>query len=210
MSPAPPAESSFTALRRFVRRTQAAERCELCSRELQQEHEHLFEPANRKLLCSCEACAILFPSAPDRRYKRVPRRILRLTAFRLSDAQWGSLMLPISSLQDRVLALYPSPAGATESMLPLDAWQEMESENSALAGIEPDVEALLVNRIGYARGLGEAQYYIAPIDQCFKLTGLIRANWRGLSGGAEVWREIADFFARLKAHSSPSAENSHA
>jgi hypothetical protein len=30
------------------------------------------------------------------------------------------------------------------------------------------------------------------------LVGLIRSNWRGLSGGTEVWRAIAVFFKELK------------
>ena len=47
-----------------------------------------------------------------------------------------------------------------------------------LAELEPDVEALLVNRMK-----GERAYYRAPIDECFKLVGLIRMHWRGLSGG---------------------------
>ncbi len=44
-----------------------------------------------------------------------------------------------------------------------------------LAELEPDVEALLVNRMN-----GERAYYRTPIDECFKLVGLIRAHWRGL------------------------------
>jgi hypothetical protein len=50
--------------------------------------------------------------------------------------------------------------------------------------------------------MGEArEYYVAPIDECYKLVGLIRANWRGLSGGAEVWERISRFFCDLKAKS---------
>jgi hypothetical protein len=30
------------------------------------------------------------------------------------------------------------------------------------------------------------------------LIGLIRANWRGLSGGSEMWDKIHAFFADLK------------
>lgn len=206
--------TSFAAVRQFVQRRPAAGRCDLCGCDLSGEHEHLFEPSLRKLLCSCQACAILFPAAPDRRYKRVPRRILLLPEFQLTDEQWNALMLPInmafffkSSTRNRVVALYPSPAGATESMLPLDAWQEIELANSAVARMDDDVEALLVNRIGSAQepndGRISGEHYLAPIDHCFKLTGLIRANWRGLSGGAGVWREIAEFFHDLKARSQP-------
>ncbi len=75
---------------------------------------------------------------------------------------------------------------------------------------KPDVEALLVNRIGHSRGFSQPEYYIVPIDECFKLVGLIRSRWQGLSGGTEVWREIAEFFDSLKARSPRAAETSHA
>ena len=91
--------------------------------------------------------------------------------------------------------MYPSPAGATESLLSLEAWNEIERSNPAIEKMEPDVEALLANRIGHARGFTHAEYYLLPIDQCFKLVGLIRSHWRGFSGGTEVWQRIADFFA---------------
>lgn len=197
-------ENAFGALRQFVRRKRNVERCELCSAEVSAEHPHLIEPASRKLLCACDACAILF-SGMGTKYKRVPRRVLALEAFHLSDGQWESLMIPISmafffrSTPDgRVVAFYPSPAGATESLLPLETWKDIEDANPALHEMEADVEALLVNRVGHARGFSEPEYYVLPIDECYKLVGLIRANWRGLSGGAEVWQRIASFFAGLK------------
>jgi hypothetical protein len=98
----------------------------------------------------------------------------------------------------RVVAQYPSPAGAVESLLTLEAWHELAEDNLILRELEPDVEALLVNRVGQAR-----EYYRAPIDKCYQLVGLIRSNWRGLSGGAEVWEEIGRFFAGLKERSNP-------
>ena len=58
-----------------------------------------------------------------------------------------------------------------------------------LAQLEPDVEALLVNR---ARGARE--HWLVPIDDCYGLVGLIRTRWRGLTGGKEVWEEIGRFF----------------
>ena len=96
-------------------------------------------------------------------------------------------------------ATYPSPAGATESLLPLDSWQTLASNNPLLTRITPDVEALLVNRVDRRR-----EYYIVPIDLCFELVGLIRLHWRGLSGGDSVWKEIADFFNRLKKAALPN------
>jgi hypothetical protein len=103
-----------------------------------------------------------------------------------------------SSVEGRVIPLYPSPAGAVESLLPLDAWTEIVRENSVLGQLQPDIEALLINRVGHARDMSEAEYYIVPIDECYKLVGLIRANWKGLSGGSEVWVEIGRFFSELK------------
>jgi len=62
--------------------------------------------------------------------------------------------------------------------------------------MEADVETFLVNRVGKP-----AEYYIVPIDECYRLVGLIRMHWRGLSGGTEVWKEIHQFFGDLKSRS---------
>jgi hypothetical protein len=215
VSEAQQARTSYDVLRRFVRRRSDAERCELCSLELTMSHQHLLDPVGRKLICACDACAILFGG--QTKYKRVPRRIRMLPDFRLTDGQWDGLMMPInmafffhSTPQERVIALYPSPAGATESLLSFDTWDEIAMENPALLQMEPDVEALLVNRIGHSRGFTNPEYYIVPMDECFKLVGLIRSRWQGLSGGTEVWQEIAQFFNDLKARSSHVTEKSHA
>jgi hypothetical protein len=210
-------ESAFAVLRQFARKRSAVERCEMCSRELAPEHEHLVEPANRKLVCACGACAILFEGRSEAKYKRVPRRVLFLQDFLLSDAQWDGLMVPIemafffqSTPHGKMIALYPSPAGPTESLLSLDTWNDIVQMNPVLNQMEPDVMALLVNRVGHVRGAAPAEYYLAPIDECYKLVGLIRAHWRGLSGGTEVWREMSAFFAKLKKRSGFKQEGAHA
>jgi hypothetical protein len=201
------ASSPISALRRFARPQPVVERCELCSAVLSPQHQHLLEPANRRLACACDACAILFDSAENGRYRRVPRRIQLLPDFYLTDAQWESLHLPInlafvyrSTPAKRVIAMYPSPAGATESLLSLESWDELVAENPILREFEPDVEALLIHRIGEAR-----EYCRVPIDECFRLVGLIRTHWRGLSGGYTVWGEIAKFFGELKERSGGHA-----
>jgi hypothetical protein len=134
----------------------------------------------------------------------VPRRIEFLENFQLSDEQWESLHLPInlafffhSSATQRVVAIYPSPAGATESLLTLEAWGDLVAANPVLNELEPDVEALLVNRVGPIR-----DFIRAPIDECFKLVGIIRMHWRGLSGGTEVWNQINRFSQNLKERSA--------
>lgn len=194
------APTPFAVLRRFVRPRAIVERCEMCSAELLPEHEHLVEPATRQMVCACQACAILFSGKANTKYRRVPRDIRYLSNFQLTDAQWESLMIPInmafffhSTPAQKVLSLYPSPAGATESLLDFESWDEILQSNPVLRDMEPDTEALLVNRVR-----GAAEYYLLPIDECYKLVGLIRAYWHGLSGGTEVWEAIGKFFAELK------------
>jgi hypothetical protein len=200
--------SALDALGQFAARRPPVEKCELCAAELGDDHPHLVDPKARKLLCACPACALLFGSQAGSKYKRVPRRIRFLPGFRLSDAEWESLMIPInmafffkSSPEGRVVAQYPSPAGATESQLSLDTWADLVAENPVLAEMESDVEALLVNRLGPGRGYSVPEYYVLPVDECYKLVWLIRAHWQGLSGGAKVWQHLESFFGELKARS---------
>lgn len=168
--------------------------------ELPKGHGHLLDVKTRRLSCACEPCSVLFLHRGTSTYRRVGRAVRRLADFALSDAEWDALRIPIglaffvnSTAESRVMAFYPGPAGPTESLLALEAWTEVAASNPAVAAIEPDVEALLVNRVGAAR-----DYYIVPIDRCYELSGLIRLHWRGLSGGEEVWREIGGFLARLR------------
>jgi hypothetical protein len=52
------AGGSLGVLRQFVRRPSSVERCEMCGLDLAENHQHLLEPDSRKLICSCDACAI--------------------------------------------------------------------------------------------------------------------------------------------------------
>jgi hypothetical protein len=198
--------TALASLRRYVRPRAAAvrERCELCDAALAPEHSHLIEPTSRRLACACEACAILFSGQAAGRYRRVPRRVRYLADFLLTDAAWDGLGIPIdlafflhSTPVGGVVAVYPSPAGATESLVSAEALTALAEENPVLRELEPDVEALLVNRV---RGAREA--YWVGIDECYKLVGVIRTEWRGLSGGQEVWEAIGRLFASLKERSS--------
>jgi hypothetical protein len=198
--------SAFAVLRQIARSRRPAERCDLCSAAIPEAHPHLIHVPARQILCACDACATVFDCAAGGKYRRVSRQVQFLSAFRMTDQLWENLLIPInlafffhSSTENRVVALYPSPAGAVESLLSIDAWTEIVQENPALVGLRPDIEALLVNRVGHAHGVARAEHYIAPIDECFRLVGLIRSSWKGLSGGAQAWTEIGQFFSRLRA-----------
>lgn len=208
MMPSPTEPSAWGALRRFARPRPAIERCDLCGAPIPPDHPHLVEPAGRRLVCSCAACSLLFGQQQAGRYRQVEPRVEVLDDLRLSDAQWDDLRLPIqlayflhSTPAGRVVAVYPSPAGATESLLSLESWDALVADNPALGDLAPDVEALLVNRVESAR-----EAYRVSIDECYKLVGLIRTRWRGLSGGTDVWEEIGRFFADLRRRSASSAE----
>jgi Family of unknown function (DUF5947) len=213
MTPITPTSiNPLTALRQFARPRPPAERCDLCGSTLAPEHEHLVEPSSRQLHCACSACAILFGDREGARFRRVPRRVEALVDFQITDAQWESLHLPISlafffrsTPAGRVVAFYPSPAGSMESLLSLESWQELEAENPILRELEADVEAMLVNRVGQARA-----YFRVPIDECYKLVGLLRTHWRGLSGGSEVWDGIRGFFDQLRKRAQPRGGPQHA
>jgi hypothetical protein len=197
-------ETVFATLRRFARPRASIRRCELCSVGLAAEHRHMLEMSVGQIVCACDSCALRFQSVVDGRFKLIPREIHFLPELIFTDVEWESLALPINlafffhrSPGNQMKAMYPSPAGATESLLPLKAWDSLVANNLTLAQMEPDVEALLINRVGSKR-----EYYLAPIDVCFELVGLIRVHWRGLAGGEVVWGEIDHFFSRLHVQSS--------
>lgn len=182
--------------------------CELCGVAVPPEHRHLLDLDKRDLLCACKACSLLFDgeAAGGGHYRLVPDRRVSLDDGGLDDATWERLSIPVdmafffrNSREGRVMAYYPSPAGPMESLLGLDAWDEIAAANPALAEMEEDTEALLVNRAKGAR-----RQWLVPIEDCYALVGLIRTRWRGFSGGAEVWDEIDRFFDELDAKAAPS------
>jgi hypothetical protein len=182
----------------------AGERCELCREPIGDEHSHLVDVEARNLMCACRGCYLLFTSsgAGGGHFRAVPDRYLAFEGFRLSSSQWDSLQIPVSvafffmnSALDRVAAFYPGPAGATESLLPLETWREVVAANPELGTLEPDVEAFLVRA---DRDLGGAECFIVPIDACYDLVGQLRLLWRGFDGGRAARDALDAFFDRIR------------
>jgi hypothetical protein len=175
------------------------ERCDLCGTSLPEDHRHLLQLEERRIDCACEACFALRSGDPE--YRPTGTRVVWLDGLELSDELWASFQIPIglafimrSSGVDRVAALYPSPAGATECELYLESWNELCAANPVLEDLETDGEALIVNRLAEP-----PQYAIAPIDDCYRLVGLVKTRWEGISGGAGLECAIAGFFDDLRA-----------
>jgi len=187
--------------------TPPGESCEMCGADLVDEHPHVVNLDSRHLLCTCRPCYLLFTRAGAGRgnYRAVPDRYLVDPDLAVSDALWDRLQVPVgmaffffNSTLGRIVAQYPSPAGATESLLDLSAWDAVAEASPLARELVPDVEALIVRR---SREGNES--YLVPIDACYELVGRIRMHWTGFDGGEEARQDITDFFARVRSQSRP-------
>jgi hypothetical protein len=181
----------------------------MCSAPIPDEHDHIVDLEPRSLLCTCHGCYLLFTAegSGGHRYRAVPDRYLAFPDFQLAPAQWDALQIPVSvafffvnSSLDRVAAFYPSPAGATESLLSLDTWDDVVAADPQLATLTPDVEAFLVRT---SRGDGAPECYLVPIDACYELVGRLRRLWRGFDGGREAHDALDAFFAGVRSRARP-------
>jgi len=163
------------------------------------------------LRCACRGCHLLFVSegAGGGRLRAVPDRYMAFPGPRLSPSQWDDLQIPVgvaffffNSALGRVVAFYPSPAGATESELSLDKWAEVVAANPGLETLKPDVEAFLVRSRADRSG---TECYLVPIDLCYELVGQLRRLWRGFDGGREAHEQLDLIFHRALARSGAGA-----
>ena len=177
---------------------QASERCDLCGLSIPDDHRHLLALVERRIVCSCEACWAMRAGEGD--YRPTGNRTVWLPDLDVPDDLWASFQIPIglaffmhSTVTACVVAMYPSPAGATESELHFDTWRRMVELNPVLDDLEPDIEGLIVNRLAEP-----PVFAIAPIDRCYALTGAIKLTWEGISGGTGVGEAVSRFFDDLR------------
>jgi uncharacterized protein DUF5947 len=206
-----PPGTPLAILRRVTRprpQPEPGERCEMCAVPIADEHSHVVNLESRALMCACRGCYLLFTDErANLHYRAVPERYLSFGEFTLDARAWDELQIPVglaflfrNSVQDRTIAFYPSPAGATESELPLDAWQRIVEHNPELAVLRPDVEALLVRRTDGPNG----SCHLVPVDACYELVGRLRMLWRGFDGGQQAHEAMDAFFAHVAERSRPA------
>ncbi len=190
-------------------RRPASERCEMCATPIRDEHDHVADLEQSSLICACRACYLLFTHfhAGSGRYRAVPDRYLVDPEHPLSPGEWEALEVPVGlafflrdSRSGQVTGFYPSPAGATECRLDLQAWEAMAAAHPLLGAVVPDVEAVLI-----ARGDAGVECFGVPIDACYELAGRMRLHWRGFDGGAEARKSIAEFLDQVRGRSRPLA-----
>ncbi|CAN5262081.1 DUF5947 family protein [soil metagenome] len=204
----PQAASGIAVLQRLMARPKpAGEVCEMCAEPVGERHGHVVRLDQRKLMCTCRGCALLFTNAGagQGRYRAVPDRVVSDPDFQFDLARWDQLAIPVglaflftNSTLDQTVAFYPSPAGATESELNSDSWAEIAEDTPLLGELEPDVEALLLRRTDDG-----VLCYLVPIDICYELVGVVRSHWKGFAGGDEVWAAVDELFERVRARSRP-------
>jgi len=181
------------------------ERCDLCHTTVPEDHRHMLHLVERRIVCTCEACWALYSGNPE--YRPTGSRTLFLDGFQCDAELWGAFQIPIglaffmrSTVTGGLVAFYPSPAGATESELSLEAWDALVARNPALEELDVDAEALVVNRTSEP-----PQYAILPIDTCYALVGLVKSRWEGISGGGAIEQAVPEFFAELRARAASHA-----
>ena len=134
----------------------------------------------RRIICTCESCLAM--RAGDRELRPTGTRIVWLDDFDLPDEIWASFWIPIGlaffidSTRDRRLdGALPEPrrrdrVGARARHLGAAA----DAEPGADGTLEADVEALIVNRMTEPH-----EHVIAPIDECYRLVGMIKVELGG-------------------------------
>jgi hypothetical protein len=181
----------------------AGERCEMCSEAIADEHQHVVNLEGRQLMCVCRGCYLLFTDTEaELRFRAIPDRYLAFPDFALDRRAWEALQIPVglafffhNSTLGRTVAFYPGPAGATESELDLQAWNDIRTADGRVDAIAADTEALLVRVPD--DDAASPQAHLVPIDACYEFVGRLRMMWRGFDGGQDVRNYINEFFEML-------------
>jgi hypothetical protein len=191
---------AFASLRRLRTFELPEERCNSCATALRPAHSHLVDCTSRRVLCICDVCAMMLAKQSETRFRAVPSTPPRAPDIHVSEAQWSALSIPVGLAfiyttdgSGQVYVMYPSPTGPIVSEVERESWSDIVRSNHILQSLKPYVEAFLVNRIGR-----KPEYLLAPIDECYRLAGLVRRGWRGFSGGADLQEEVSIHLQELR------------
>ncbi len=209
MSSVPAVAASIRVLRAFVAERPRPAVCALCGANIAPHpaHPHLLSAHGGRVVCACGACSLLFGGEPNAAYRRLPRTVELYGEPTLRDADWQLLGVPIRlacfvrRTAQEVECIYPSPAGPVRSALGSEATALLTQHYPSVAELLLDVEAIVVCAVGERRAAVRV-----PVDECFRLVGLVRRYFRGASGGAPWWSALEEWMTEL---AQRSAEGSH-
>ena len=158
------------------------ERCDLCRSGVPDDHRHLLQLEERRILCVCEPCRALRSrrrrAAAGRHAHAVAGglRAARRRVGRVPDPDRARVLPALERDRQRRRDVPVAGRRDRERAALRRAGTRLVELNPVLRGLEPDAEGLIVDR-----RLGVAA--IAPIDRCYELVGLIKSRWEGISGG---------------------------
>ncbi len=176
-------------------------RCEFCTNTLDGRRRNLFDTTSGAVSCARPSCGVLFDHGDGGgRRKFIRSRPRRLDDFALDDLAWITLGVPVGlaffvrdGASGAVTVFYPDPIGIMRTEVDPECWKTISEPNPVLSDMDSDVEALLIDRLREP-----AEYWLLPLDECQRLTAVLRTHWRGFGGGTEVYEHIDRFFARLR------------
>ena len=99
------------------------------------------------------------------------------------------VLLPLRGQDGVVAAFYPEPDGRDRVAARARRVGELERATRCWRR-----SSRTSRRCSSTAPSGAREHWLVPIDDCFRLVGLIRTHWRGLTGGREVWAGDRGFF----------------
>jgi len=146
--------------------------CEVCGGARGEEHGHVADVEERRLLCVCDACRLLLEGQDRGRLRSVPADSTRhVTSSTNAPRWWEQLDLPVGLVflfrrgdASNLVAAYPGPAGTIESAL------QVTTVPSELWPV-PDTEALIV----FASGT-RFDTWLAPVTVAYTIAGRLRVD----------------------------------
>lgn len=195
------AGSAVQALRRFREASTDATRCAFCGMAVESAHPHRLDPEGWQVICACNACDR--DRADEPRLRRVGHRVEKIEDPRVGERMLMVVDVPVglaffTRTRRAANVFYPAPTGTAEARIDVETWAALEAELPEVARLEPEVEAIVVS-------LSPRRTFVVPIDECFRLAGMLRSAWVGWSGGAEARSAIEDFFATLETRANSGA-----
>ena len=170
--------------------------CELCPIGIGEDHRHLLHLVERRIVCVCETCWSTRSGDPE--FRPPGSRTLVLDDFDMTDEVWQSFGIPIglTFLCARVSAAGSSPSTRARRVRPSPSSTSAPGTRCARP-TRSSTASSPTPRPSWSTARARRVYAIVPVDQAYKLVGLVKERWEGISGGRGVQEAVAEYFEAL-------------